>query len=119
MDRRRPWSAERTARRSFRVLPPSGDDVDVPRLRLPGRYNVANALLAAAVCARLGVDPAAALIAMATVDVPGRVQRVDRGQEFLAVVDYAHKPAALEAVLATLRGQVPTGGVARGRRRGR
>ena len=37
--------------------------------------------------------------------VPGRLEKVDRGQDFLAVVDYAHKPAAVEAVLATLSGQ--------------
>ncbi|WP_281217513.1 glutamate ligase domain-containing protein, partial [Nocardia xishanensis] len=70
---------------------------------LPGRYNVANALLAVAVCAAAGVDPAVAAPALAVVDVPGRMQRVERGQDFLAVVDYAHKPAALESVIATLR----------------
>lgn len=75
------------------------------RLRLPGRYNVANALLAVAACAAAGVDAAVAAAAVETVDVPGRVQRVDRGQGFLAVVDYAHKPAALTAVIETLRAQ--------------
>ncbi|GGN94966.1 UDP-N-acetylmuramoyl-L-alanyl-D-glutamate--2,6-diaminopimelate ligase [Nocardia rhizosphaerihabitans] len=76
------------------------------RLRLPGRYNVANALLAVATCAAAGVDPAVAAPALATVDVPGRMQRVERGQDFLAVVDYAHKPAAVESVVATLRGHL-------------
>lgn len=42
-------------------------------------------------------------MALGEVDVPGRMQRVERGQEFLAVVDYAHKPAAIESVVATLR----------------
>uniref|UniRef100_UPI0026C511AA UDP-N-acetylmuramoyl-L-alanyl-D-glutamate--2, 6-diaminopimelate ligase n=1 Tax=Rhodococcus oryzae TaxID=2571143 RepID=UPI0026C511AA len=74
-------------------------------LRLPGHYNVANALLALATLATAGVDPERAAAGIGSVDVPGRVQRVDRGQDFLAVVDYAHKPAALEAVIATLRGQ--------------
>jgi len=74
-------------------------------LRLPGHYNVANALLALATLAAAGVDPERAAAGIGSVDVPGRVQRVDRGQDFLAVVDYAHKPAALEAVIATLRGQ--------------
>ncbi len=73
------------------------------QIRLPGRYNIANAMLAIATCATAGVDPAVVAQALATVDVPGRVERVDRGQEFLAVVDYAHKPAALEAVIDTLR----------------
>ncbi|MFD6218875.1 Mur ligase family protein, partial [Nocardia salmonicida] len=43
------------------------------RLRLPGRYNVANALLAVATCAAAGVDPAVAAPALAVVDVPGRM----------------------------------------------
>ncbi|MFF3224444.1 UDP-N-acetylmuramoyl-L-alanyl-D-glutamate--2,6-diaminopimelate ligase [Nocardia suismassiliense] len=76
------------------------------RLRLPGRYNVANGLLAVAVCAAAGVDASVAAPALATVDVPGRMQRVERGQDFLAIVDYAHKPAALESVIATLRGHL-------------
>ncbi|WP_280308292.1 UDP-N-acetylmuramoyl-L-alanyl-D-glutamate--2,6-diaminopimelate ligase [Nocardia neocaledoniensis] len=80
------------------------------RLRLPGRYNVANALLAVATCAAAGVDPAIAAPALATVDVPGRMQRVERGQDFLAVVDYAHKPAAVESVVATLRGHLTEAG---------
>ncbi|MFC4123544.1 UDP-N-acetylmuramoyl-L-alanyl-D-glutamate--2,6-diaminopimelate ligase [Nocardia rhizosphaerae] len=80
------------------------------RLRLPGRYNVANALLAVATCAAAGVDPRVTAPALATVDVPGRMQRVDRGQDFLAVVDYAHKPAAVESVVATMRGHLAEAG---------
>ena len=38
--------------------------------------------------------------------VPGRMQRVDAGQDFLAVVDYAHKPAALAAVLDAIAASV-------------
>ncbi|MFD3747557.1 UDP-N-acetylmuramoyl-L-alanyl-D-glutamate--2,6-diaminopimelate ligase [Nocardia sp. NPDC058633] len=83
------------------------------RLRLPGRYNVANALLAVAVCAAAGVDPTVAAPALAVVDVPGRMQRVERGQDFLAVVDYAHKPAAIESVVTTLRGHLTEAGVGR------
>ncbi len=73
------------------------------RLRLPGRYNIANGLLAIAVCAEAGVDAAVAAAALGEVDVPGRMQRVNAGQDFLALVDYAHKPAAVESVIATLR----------------
>ncbi|MBF6300378.1 UDP-N-acetylmuramoyl-L-alanyl-D-glutamate--2,6-diaminopimelate ligase [Nocardia amamiensis] len=91
----------------------SGPQGDVAvRLRLPGHYNIANGLLALAVCAAAGVEPSVAAPALATVDVPGRMQRVERGQDFLAIVDYAHKPAALESVIATLRGHLAadTGG---------
>ncbi|MFI6778330.1 Mur ligase family protein [Nocardia sp. NPDC050412] len=88
----------------------AGPDANVDvRLRLPGRYNIANGLLAVAVCTAAGVDPAVAAPALATVDVPGRMQRVERGQDFLAIVDYAHKPAAVESVIATLRGHLAAG----------
>ncbi len=88
-----------------------GRDAKIPvRLRLPGHYNIANGLLAVAVCAAAGVDAATAAAALAHVDVPGRMQRVDRGQDFLAVVDYAHKPAAVESVIATLREYVKGSG---------
>ncbi|MBY6675991.1 UDP-N-acetylmuramoyl-L-alanyl-D-glutamate--2,6-diaminopimelate ligase [Rhodococcus sp. BP-332] len=97
------WSSGPDGTQQFEVA--ARDTVLSASLRMPGRYNVANAVVAAAVCAEVGVDPAVALAAMAEVDVPGRMQRVERGQNFLAVVDYAHKPAALEAVLATLRAQ--------------
>ncbi|RVW08992.1 UDP-N-acetylmuramoyl-L-alanyl-D-glutamate--2,6-diaminopimelate ligase [Prescottella agglutinans] len=88
----------------FTLTGPDGAAHEVS-LRLPGHYNVANAALAVAVCAAAGADVDAALAGIGEVDVPGRVQRVERGQDFMAVVDYAHKPAALEAVIATLRGQ--------------
>ncbi|GAA1076697.1 UDP-N-acetylmuramoyl-L-alanyl-D-glutamate--2,6-diaminopimelate ligase [Tsukamurella spumae] len=72
---------------------------------LPGAYNVANAALALVIAHEAGVPLADAIRGIGAVAVPGRVQRIDRGQDFLAVVDYAHKPAALDAVIATLRGQ--------------
>ncbi len=74
---------------------------------LPGRYNVTNAALAVAICDAVGADLDAAIRGIATVAVPGRVERVERGQDFLAIVDYAHKPAALSAVIETLRDSVP------------
>ena len=70
---------------------------------LPGRYNVANALVALAMLAAVGVSPAQAAPGLADARVPGRLEPVDRGQDFLALVDYAHKPGALAAVLETLR----------------
>ncbi len=73
------------------------------RIRLPGRYNVANALLALAMLDSVGVSPEQASPGLRTAAVPGRLEVVDRGQPFLAVVDYAHKPGALRAVLQTLR----------------
>lgn len=73
------------------------------RIRLPGRYNVANALLALAVLDAVGVSPEQASPGLREASVPGRLEAVEQGQDFLAVVDYAHKPGALQAVLETLR----------------
>jgi UDP-N-acetylmuramoyl-L-alanyl-D-glutamate--2,6-diaminopimelate ligase len=70
---------------------------------IPGRYNVANALLALAVLHEDGVDPAVAAPAIAGASVPGRMERIDAGQPFLAVVDYSHKPAAVDGALRALR----------------
>ena len=71
---------------------------------LPGDFNVANALAAVAGCAELGfpADRVAAGIA-AGAGVPGRLERVEAGQDFAVVVDYAHKPDAVESALRTLR----------------
>nr|WP_322098269.1 UDP-N-acetylmuramoyl-L-alanyl-D-glutamate--2,6-diaminopimelate ligase [Nakamurella alba] len=69
-------------------------------LALPGAFNVANAVLALA-CVSAGTEvplPVAAS-ALSSVVVPGRMERVDAGQDFLVLVDYAHKPAAVAAVL--------------------
>jgi UDP-N-acetylmuramoyl-L-alanyl-D-glutamate--2,6-diaminopimelate ligase len=77
------------------------------RIGLPGRYNVANALLAVALLDAVGVSPEAAAPGLRIAAVPGRLQPIDRGQGFLALVDYAHKPGALRAVLETLREQTP------------
>lgn len=73
---------------------------------LPGEFNIANAALAVGMALAVGVDIKAFITALAHVAVPGRMERVDQGQDFLAVVDYAHKPAAVAAVLDTLREQL-------------
>jgi UDP-N-acetylmuramoyl-L-alanyl-D-glutamate--2,6-diaminopimelate ligase len=75
------------------------------RIGLPGRYNVANCLLAVALLDAVGVSPEQAAPGLRTASVPGRLEPIDRGQGFLALVDYAHKPGALRAVLETLRAQ--------------
>lgn len=76
------------------------------RIGLPGQYNVANCLLAVALLDAVGVSPEQAAPGLRVATVPGRMQPVDRGQGFLALVDYAHKPGALRAALETLREQV-------------
>ncbi|QWF24177.1 UDP-N-acetylmuramoyl-L-alanyl-D-glutamate--2,6-diaminopimelate ligase [Nocardioides sp. LMS-CY] len=71
---------------------------------LPGDFNVANTLAAVAAAGETGLDPAAVAAGIAAAGgVPGRLERVDAGQDFLVVVDYAHKPDAVEAAIRTLR----------------
>jgi UDP-N-acetylmuramoyl-L-alanyl-D-glutamate--2,6-diaminopimelate ligase len=74
------------------------------RVLLPGAFNVANAVLAAALLDAVGVDLDAALEGIAATVVPGRMEPVDAGQPFVAVVDYAHTPDAVATALAALRG---------------
>ncbi len=75
-------------------------------VRLPGDFNVANALCAIAALGESGLDAARAAEAMGQVTgVPGRLERVEQGQDFLAVVDYAHKPDSVAAALRALRAQ--------------
>nr|WP_204331985.1 UDP-N-acetylmuramoyl-L-alanyl-D-glutamate--2,6-diaminopimelate ligase [Geodermatophilus sabuli] len=82
------------------------------RVRLPGRFNVANAVLAVALLDAVGVPVDTALAGLATTVVPGRMEPVDAGQPFVAVVDYAHTPdavaTALDALRAATRGRVLT-----------
>ncbi|GAA3106515.1 hypothetical protein GCM10020254_60500 [Streptomyces goshikiensis] len=76
---------------------------------LPGPFNVANTVAAIVTLAAAGLDPQTAADGVAAVPgVPGRLERVDAGQPYLAVVDYAHKTDAVESVLRALR-EVTTG----------
>ncbi|WP_078285667.1 UDP-N-acetylmuramoyl-L-alanyl-D-glutamate--2,6-diaminopimelate ligase [Mycobacteroides chelonae] len=72
-------------------------------IALPGHYNVANCLVAIAILELLGIAAVTAAPGIAIAGVPGRMESVVAGQPFLAVVDYAHKPGALRAVLESLR----------------
>ncbi len=72
-------------------------------LRLAGRFNVHNALAAVALGEALELDPAAVRAGLESVEgVPGRMERIELGQPFGVIVDYAHSPAALEKVLSLL-----------------
>ncbi len=74
------------------------------KLRHLGDYNVHNALAAAAVGFHLGLDSEQIAAALGAAEpVPGRFEIVDAGQSFAVVVDYAHKPVALERLLESAR----------------
>ncbi|MGY1855838.1 UDP-N-acetylmuramoyl-L-alanyl-D-glutamate--2,6-diaminopimelate ligase [Modestobacter sp. SYSU DS0290] len=77
------------------------------RLRLPGAFNVANAVLAVALLDAVGVPVEAAVAGLAETVVPGRMEPVDAGQQFVVVVDYAHTPDAVTTALDALRAATP------------
>ncbi|WP_405099012.1 UDP-N-acetylmuramoyl-L-alanyl-D-glutamate--2,6-diaminopimelate ligase [Micromonospora sp. NBC_01412] len=81
------------------------DGLTVPaRVALPGRHNVANALLAIAVLVAAGVDAETAATGVAACGgVPGRLELVSTAGPVRGVVDYAHKTDAIVAALAALR----------------
>jgi UDP-N-acetylmuramoyl-L-alanyl-D-glutamate--2,6-diaminopimelate ligase len=88
---------------TFTVVGPDG--VAFPAgVPLAGDFNVANALCAIAAAGEAGLDAAAVASGIAVgAGVPGRLERVDAGQDWLAIVDYAHKPDAVSAALDALR----------------
>lgn len=78
-----------------------GHEIELP---LAGPFNVTNAVLAAEAVMALGVDETDVAAALGQVrGVPGRFETVDEGQGFTVIVDYAHTPDGLEAVLSAAR----------------
>jgi UDP-N-acetylmuramoyl-L-alanyl-D-glutamate--2,6-diaminopimelate ligase len=78
------------------------------RTSLRGRFNVENVLTAVAVGRLLGIEAGAIAAGVEALEgVPGRFEAVDGGQPFAVVVDYSHKPEALENVLRTARELAP------------
>jgi len=74
------------------------------RTRLPGHFNVANALGAFAAGAELGVSAEVTAQALGEAErVPGRFEPIEEGQDFAVLVDYAHTPDSLENVLRAAR----------------
>ena len=72
-------------------------------LQLVGRFNVHNALAVIALGEAIGLDPVAVRAGLASVPVvPGRMERVELGQPFGVIVDFAHSPASLQTVLDLL-----------------
>ncbi len=84
------------------VTPEGALPITIP---FPGRYNVANALAAIAVAVGLGLPHEAIQRGLAAVPpVKGRMERIEEGQDFMAIVDFAHTPNALEQALLVARG---------------
>jgi UDP-N-acetylmuramoyl-L-alanyl-D-glutamate--2,6-diaminopimelate ligase len=88
---------------AFTCGAPGGEQVPI-RTRLPGLFNVSNALAAIAATHSLGVPLSTAAEALEQAErVPGRFEPVDEGQDFAVLVDYAHTPDSLDNVLRAAR----------------
>ena len=89
--------------RGLRIAHVGPDGAAELELRLAGRFNVHNALAVVALGSALHLDPAAVRAGLAGVEgVPGRMERIEAGQPFGVVIDYAHTPASLGTVLDLL-----------------
>lgn len=76
--------------------------------RLPGRFNIYNALATIGVGVAFGVHPAEMASGLEAVNsVKGRFERIDCGQDFTVLVDYSHTPGALENCLQAVRQLTP------------
>jgi len=86
----------------FTLRTPVGECVvDLP---LPGAFNVSNALVAAGSALAMGVSLDLVVEGLKCAhQVPGRLERVDEGQDFSVLVDYAHTPDSLEKAIAAVR----------------
>jgi len=72
-------------------------------LKLPGKFNIYNCLAALAVAIELKINLGLAKQALEAIEnIPGRMEKVDMGQSFAVIIDYAHTPDALEKIYATL-----------------
>lgn len=84
-------------------------EVDVTS-KLVGAYNVSNCLAALTAAVHgLGVKPEVAARGIASLEgIPGRMERIDMGQNFTAIVDFAHTPNALKSALEAARDLTPS-----------
>ena len=91
---------------TFTLSTPDGSAL--VKLPLPGRFNVSNALVAAGCALALGVPVATVAEGLSGAPQgPGRLERVEAGQPFAVLVDYAHTPDGLEKAIEAVRAVTP------------
>ena len=79
------------------------DRNDRVKVDIPGRFTVYNALLAIAICKRIGIDAETMKEALLNVKVPGRSEMVDNKLEIPIMIDYAHSPESLQNILKAVK----------------
>lgn len=72
-------------------------------VNIPGKYTIYNSLAAIAVCSLFNCQMDAILLALANVKVPGRSEIVPINKTFTVMIDYAHTPSSLEAILSAVK----------------
>ena len=77
--------------------------LDTIVINIPGRFTVYNALAAIGTCSLLGAQMDAILLALSNIKVPGRSEIIDVQKTFTVMVDYAHNPSSLEAILSSIK----------------
>ncbi len=100
----------RPASTGIEIALPAGGMVNI-QSALIGDFNVSNILAAVSACYGLDIPSDQIKAGIEAVDaIPGRMERIDEGQEFLAVVDFAHTPNALKQALRAARLMIPPAG---------
>ena len=110
------FSPDATVRAEGVTLGPASSSFDLAtpvgglhvRLPLAGGFNVSNALVAAACAMALGIDLETIASGLESApQVPGRLERIEAGQDFTVLVDYAHTPDGLAKTIAAVRAVTP------------
>ena len=79
------------------------DRNDRVKVDIPGRFTVYNALLAIAICKKIGIDAEVMKEALLNVKVPGRSEMVDNKLDIPIMIDYAHSPESLQNILKAVK----------------
>lgn len=88
---------------TFEAVAPG--QIERVRLPIPGLFSVYNALAVLGLACRLGLELCEAAAALADADnVRGRCERVQTGEDYSVIIDYAHTPDSLQNILRTVRG---------------
>lgn len=72
-------------------------------VKIPGKFTVYNALAAIGITSFLNCQMDAIILALANVVVPGRCETVETGKNFSVIIDYAHNPSSMEAILTSIK----------------
>lgn len=98
------------ARVTWHTHSPVKNDIHTLTLQIPGAFNLLNALCAIACCKGIPLPMEGILKALETFrGIPGRMERIDEGQNFGVYIDFTVTPQSYEATLSTLKKMLPFG----------